>query len=296
MRPFNHLDAAKFHPKYSATDQARVYGLCGGIPAYLIAFRPDASVEQNIREQMLTDHAALYREPDFLLREELRDLITYHAILQALGQGKSSPAVIAKATGIEQRALNYYLTQLTELGYVQRRYPVTEHRPAVREVRYALDDPLLKFWFRFVFPHQSRLLSLGPRQGFAELVQPQLDAYFGRCFERICRESLPLLYLREGVRANFQVGEYWNKETQIDVVGVRDDNWTDLGECKWGEIASFKKLANELDERVKKFPNPRNATIGRRLFVRGTKARTRAMSGYQVHTLADLYSLGKLLP
>lgn len=292
LRAFNHLDAAKFHPKYSQADQARVYSLCGGIPAYLLMFRQEFSVEQNIREQLLTESAALYREADFLLREELRDLINYHSILQALAQGKSSPTGVSRETGIEQRALNYYLTQLTDLGYAQRRYPITEKKPAQRDVRYALDDPLLRFWFRFVFPHQSSLLVLGPERGFATLVEPHLDAYFGRCFERLCRESLPLIYARDKVRAHFKVGEYWDKHTQIDVVGVRDDNWTDLGECKWGDVPSFKALQAELNERVAKYPNERGATIGRHLFVRSAKARSKnAVQDCEVHTLADLYAL-----
>ena len=147
------------------------------------------------------ESAALAREPEFLLREELRDLAPYHSILMALAQGKSSPAQLAKSTGIDVRGLNYHLNTLVELGYVQRRYPVTEAEPSTRSVRYALDDPLLRFWFRFVFPHQSVLRLLGPERGFAEIVRPELDAYLGRCFERLCRESLPLLYLREGVRA-----------------------------------------------------------------------------------------------
>ena len=163
---------------------------------------------------------------------------------------------------------------------------------STRSVRYALDDPLLRFWFRFVFPHQSVLRLLGPQRGFAEVVRPELDAYFGRCFERLCRESLPLLYLREGVRAPFTVGEYWDPEVQIDVVGVRQDNWTDLGECKWGEVSSLPALAAELDGKVRRYPNARNATIGRRLFVKAAKAHAKArLTDVRVHTLQDLYDL-----
>ena len=60
------------------------------------------------------------------------------------------------------------------------------------------------------------------------------QTYFGHCFEALCREVLPEIYRREGVTAAFEIGEYWNKGTQIMLVGLRDDGWTDLGECKWG--------------------------------------------------------------
>ncbi len=294
LRPFNHLGAAGFHPGVSAADHARIYAICGGVPAYLQAFEVGRSVEQNVIAHILDESSALAREPEFLLREELRDLAPYHAVLMALAESKTNPAELSRITGIDVRALNYHLTTLTELGYVQRRYPVTEGRPNTRSVRYALDDPLLRFWFRFVFPHQSLLRLLGPARGFAELIRPELEAYLGRCFERLCRESLPLLYAREGVRAAFNVGEYWDREVQIDVVGVRQDNWTDLGECKWSDGASVTTTETELEQKVRRYPNPRNATIGRRLFLRSVRAsRSRRDSdAIRVHTLADLYDLG----
>jgi hypothetical protein len=290
LRPFGYLEAARFHSQFSVVDQARVYAVCGGVPAYLLAFDSAESVEQNLIRQVFDENAVLSREPEFLLHEELRDLVPYHSVLMALAQGKSSPAQLAKATGIDVRGLNYHLNTLVELGYVQRRYPVTEAKPSSRSVRYALDDPLLRFWFRFVFPHQSLLRLLGPQHGFAEVVRPGLDAYFGRCFERLCRESLPLLYLREGVRASFTVGEYWDADVQVDVVGVRQDNWTDLGECKWGVVSSLNALAAELGEKVRRYPNARNATIGRRLFVRKSLAKAR-LPDFHLHTLQDLYEL-----
>ncbi|MCL4176523.1 MAG: ATP-binding protein [Verrucomicrobia bacterium] len=290
LRPFGYLEAARFHPRFSTVDQARVYAVCGGVPAYLLAFDGAESVEQNLITRLLDENAVLAREPEFLLHEELRDLVPYHSVLMALAQGKSSPAQLAKSTGIDVRGLNYHLNTLVELGYLQRRYPVTEAEPSTRSVRYALDDPLLRFWFRFVFPHQSVLRLLGPTRGFAEVVRPELDAYFGRCFERLCRESLPLLYLREGVRAPFTIGEYWAADVQVDVVGVRQDNWTDLGECKWGDVSSLAGLAAELDGKVRRYPNARNATIGRRVFVRKSSAKAR-LTDVRVHTLQDLYDL-----
>jgi hypothetical protein len=216
----------------------------------------------------------------------------YHAVLMALAQGKNAPAQLSKTTGIEPRALNYHLTTLVGLGYVQRRYPLTESKPSVRSVRYALDDPFLRFWFRFIFPHQSILRMMGPERGFAEVIKPNLEAYLGRCFERLCRQCMPLIYQRDGVTAAFQTGEYWDRESQIDLVGLREDNWTDLGECKWGDVASLTALQAELASKVTLYPNRRNATIGRHLFVRALKGKAaRLERGTALHTLAELYEL-----
>jgi hypothetical protein len=75
--------------------------------------------------------------------------------------------------------------------------------------------------------------------------------------------------LKEAANVSTQVGEYWrNKEIQIDVVGIRSNNWIDLGECKWGAIASAPALVSELEAKVKEYPNPANATLGRMWFTR----------------------------
>jgi hypothetical protein len=129
---------------------------------------------------------------------------------------------------------------------------------------------------------------MGPARAFRDRIRPGLDAYWGACFERLCREALPYVYAREGVTAAFEVGEYWDRDVQIDVVGLRDDGWTDLGECKWGSVRSTKALASELGAKVARYPNARGATIGRRFFVR-THPKVALPEG-RWHDLADLYA------
>ncbi len=128
-------------------------------------------------------------------------------------------------------------------------------------------------------------------------------AYCGHGVERLCREALPLVYAAEGVGAGFEVGEYWSPRrgsageslsreeppAQIDVVGLRDDNWTDLGECKWGPVRSPRALEAELDRKARAYPNRRGATLGRRYFVRRKPAARAASPDW--HSLEDLYAL-----
>ena len=198
LKPFSFREAALFHPGWSAADQAQAYYVCGGVPLYLRFFSPADSIRANIESNLLSEFAPLYREPDFLLREELREVANYYGILIALSSGSRTSGDIARQTGIRERSLHYYLQQLTELGYVSRSYPVTGRPPVARNVRFALDDPLLRFWFRFVYPHLGFIAQMGPRRSFLELIKPDLESYFGACFERLCREALGLLYERRG--------------------------------------------------------------------------------------------------
>ncbi|MDE0224058.1 MAG: ATP-binding protein [Gammaproteobacteria bacterium] len=288
LRPFGYQEAADFHPRWSVADRARAYFLVGGIPQYLLGLDDTRSIDTNIREHMLDEFVPLFHEPTFLLREELREVAPYHAILFAIASGARTVRTIADAAALPERNLHYYIQQLVSLGYIERSYPCDGRRRNPRQLRLRIVDPLLKFWFRFVFPNTSILRSAGARQAFAERIAPSLEAWFGSCFEQLCREALPLIYLDEGVHAGFEVGEFWSKETQIDIVGVRDDNWTDLGECKWGRFGSTRALVGELEGKVARYPNTRGATLGRRYFVRRKPARASAPGWY---SLDDLYAL-----
>lgn len=288
LEPFRHDEAALFHPRWSREDQARAYFLCGGVPAYLRRLDDSRSLEVNIRQQILEPSAAMHREPEFLLREELREVERYFAVLMAVATGGSTMKEVSARTDIDERALYYYVQQLVELGYVERRHPLSERRKkSPRKFRLSLCDPLLRFWFRFVFPDQSYLAEVGPDDYFRDVVRSELPSYFGTCFESLCRGALPQLYRREGVATAYEVGSYWDKQVQIDVVGVRDDDWTDIGECKWGTVRSGKRLAEEIRAKARAFPNPRNATLGLRAF---TRRKPRGATEDVIwHELDDLY-------
>ena len=291
LQPFGYLEAAEFHPRWSAGDRARAYFLVGGVAQYLLCLSDSQSIDQNIRDYLLDEFAPLFHEPTFLLREELREVAPYHAILFAVAAGETTVRAIAAVTGLPDRNLHYYLQQLVGLGYLRRRYPLERRRPNPKQLRFGIDDPLLRFWFRFAFPNTSIIRSAGASRAFAERIAPSLDAWFGDCFERLCREALPLIYAQESVAASFEVGEYWSKEAQIDLVAMRDDNWTDLGECKWGTLRSPRGLEAELERKVALYPNRRGATLGRRYFVRRKPAARKDAQGW--HSLEDLYALGE---
>lgn len=286
LKPFSFREAAQFHSSWSLADNARVYGICGGVPLYLQYFSRKKSILKNIEDVLLNPHAPLFYEPDFLLREELRELQKYYGIMMSLARGSVTSREISRLTQIDEKKIYYYMQNLIELGYVSRCYPLTTEKPSIRDVRFILKDPLLCFWFRFVFPHQASIVHMGAHDALQNLIKPQLDAYFGGRFEELCREALPLLYKNEGIYSEFEVGEYWSKETQIDVVGIRSDI-IDIGECKWGKTSSSKKLSEELMAKIENYPNPKNKTIQPRLFVR---EKIKSVENHLIiHDLNDLY-------
>jgi AAA+ ATPase superfamily predicted ATPase len=286
MHPFTFREAAGFHPRWSREEQARAYFVCGGIPAYLRRFDPARSVMQNIAAEFFEIDAFFQREPDFLLREELADIKQATSVLEAIAMGRRSQGDIARAVGLGSSALAPHLKNLVSLGYVERLQPVSPRRPPRTSVVYRVADPLLRFWFRFLAPNASTLRRLSPERALEQLVLPQWEAFCGEAFERLCREALPLLYDAEGVTARFEVGEYWDRETQLDVVGLRGDGWMDLGECKWSGRPSLAAAERELRARAGRFPLEGRTPRLHLFFRRTPRARSTTLA---LHDLDELY-------
>ena len=286
LEPFGYREAAAFHPRWSLEEKARAYFVCGGIPAYLRRFDSGRSVAQNIATEFFAVDAFFQREPDFLLREELAEVKQAASVLEATARGRHSQGEIARTIGLSTAALAPHLRNLVSLGYLERVFPLIPGRPPRTSVLYRVADPLLRFWFRFVEPHWSTLRRFTPERAFEQIVAPRWDAYCGESFERLCREALPALYEAEGVSGKYEVGEFWDRETQVDVVGLRSDGWVDLGECKWQGRPAPAAVADELESRSRRYPHQRR-TVQLRAFLR---ARTRAApAGLRVHGLPDLY-------
>jgi len=236
IRPMDWTALRQFFPRWNPVQQVTAYAVLGGIPSYWEQFEPAHTVEANIRERILRPNNLLYLEPLFLVYEELREPRNYLGILHAIAQGHRQMRDIAAVSGVPRSNLPRYLEILRDLHLVERRVPVTERHPErSRRGLYALSDNYLNFYFRFVAPYREDL-----EQGYVDrawqAIDQQLNAFVGTtAFEDLCRQWVN----RRGRRGHLpfvpeQVGSYWDRQTQVDVVGL---NWSQqtalLGEVRW---------------------------------------------------------------
>ncbi len=292
IEPFDFRDAAQFHPGWSREEQARAHFVCGGIAAYLKRFDAGRSVIQNIADQFFEIDSYFQREPDFLLREELSEVRQAASVLETIALGRRAQKDIALAVGLTPSALAPHLKVLAGLGYLARVAPLSPRPPPRTAVVYRVADPLLRFWFRFVGPNASTARLLPAARAVEQLVLPQWEAFCGEGYERLCREALPALYAAQGIAGRYTVGEYWDRHTQIDVVGLRADGWIDLGECKWAGRTTIASGTAELARTAATYPHGTH-TLRQHLFVRRMPTRARAKVGGElvVHDLQSLYDI-----
>lgn len=261
LQPFGFADIAPFTEGWTVDDQIRAWGLFGGMPYYLKEIDSDADLAETIRRAVLYPDGLLREEPRFLLAQEsrLRDIDTYMSCLRAIAGGTTRLNEIAQRIGrARSEEARPFLETLERMGLVERRYPMT--RPSGKKVHYAITDPFLRFWFRFVAPRESRLQTRRDAdQYLAEGVLPQLDKFVSEdAFEQVCRQ-----WALRNAEGAVEVGRWWgqlrrweggemrSRSYEADVVAIDEEGGVvALGSCKWpdGATSDHAHDAGELDK------------------------------------------------
>jgi AAA+ ATPase superfamily predicted ATPase len=135
---------------------------------------------------------------------------------------------------------------------VSRRVPITEKNPE-RSTKgiYALADPFLRFWFRYVFPHRSTIELGRGEELFLNTVKPDLSNFMGSIYEQMCYEEIG----REGqTLLGFQpmrIGRYWEPQAEIDLVAedARRGHVAFI-ECKWSRNVNVSRIIGDLSRKT----------------------------------------------
>lgn len=233
VTPLDFWHAKKFFPDKADDEFMYMFAMLGGTPAYLLQFDPAADLWSNIRNRILVPEAYLFSEPEFILREELREPRNYFAILRAISMGKTRSGEIINETGFEKNIVGKYLSVLTDLKIIRREVPITEKSfEKSKKGVYVMADNFFRFWFSFVFPNKSFIEEREIDYLVEKKIKPRQDIFTSLTFEEVCRSYVKKGYL-DDLKFN-QVGRWWTKDAEIDIVGLNEDDNTILfGEVKW---------------------------------------------------------------
>lgn len=304
LHPFRFRDARAFFPDRSIEDQVTLYGILGGIPAYLERFDPTRSIADNVVHEILSKGAPLYNEPRFLMMEELRDPHIYFSVCHAIAFGRTTPNEIAQGAGLPDRgATSRYLETLREMRVLERRTPVTERNPErTRRGQWRLCDPYFRFWFRFVLPNRSALEAGDPRQVYESKVRPHLEQHVSIAFEEVCAQHLWDLNRQGALPARYdRIGGWWRGGSEVDLVAVADDGHLLVGECKWSVNPVGTDVFQDLVAKAAavatdaKSTEPRFALWARAGFTAGMKTLARK-EGVLLFEAGDLAGSGGVSP
>ncbi len=246
-------------PDWSPAERVAVYGVCGGVPAYLNLFQQAQNFTDGLTNDCLSPSSIMLSDAALLINERLSEPQTYLSILGTLAGGFHTWSDIARMSGVSEGNLGYYLQTLQALEMVERRDPVLSPR-SNRRGHYHINDSFLRFHFRFIVPYRTSI-ERGDMMRVVKVLSEELRAFIGTyVYEELCREwtlteadAGHLGFLPEDIGAFW--GRYRGSGVQLDVVAAsRREKRLFIGEAKWGEEPLPRNILTDLVKRSRHMP------------------------------------------
>ncbi len=192
MRPFDHVQSARF---WGITDPRlafRVDAILGGTPGYreLVRSVPSSLEELDawVIDEVLSPAAALFREDEWLLGEQrgMENRALYLSVLAAVASGSSTQSAIASELGRSQQSVLHPLDALVRSGFLDKDDDVVRQRRPV----YRIADPIIRFHHVVRHPRLALFEDRRGAEAWAEAQSSFESLVLGPHFERLAREHV----------------------------------------------------------------------------------------------------------
>jgi len=254
LNPLYFKDVIKFFPGAGLEKVIEIYAIFGNIPSYLEDLDVSLPIKENIINSILKKGSKIYREPEFLLKEELREPSRYISIFEALGSSTKLSEIASKA-GVPAKDMPKYFKVLSDLELVRKEVPVTEKK--TKNTHYYINDNLFNFFFKLANSYIS-LLEEGREEETYKKIESSLQLLISTAFEDVVREEIAA-FLDFHVE---RTGRWWGYsrkdgirfEEEIDVVAINQiEKKIAFIECKFSILndKNALKVISDLKRKAK---------------------------------------------
>lgn len=227
----------------------------GGIPQYLLQLDPKLSLMQNLGELAFRQHGYFFQEYQRLFISHFGLNQQYENILKQLIDGAKNTERLAK--GLHNKSGGTFSKLLSDLelaGFIDRYSPIDRGAKS-KQVLYRISDEYLHFYFRFIHPNISAIVS-GKLSPFQVLASRDYQQWQGYAFERLCLKHAAVIadHLRfSGLK--YQAGSWFNTRTpqhagiQIDLLFERADKILTVCELKYTDKLDATKIIGDFEKK-----------------------------------------------
>ncbi|WP_169973038.1 MULTISPECIES: ATP-binding protein [unclassified Campylobacter] len=235
----------EFFNNKSKDELIELYSVLYGVPKYLEMFRDSGNIFKSIETNILNPNGYLYNEPQFILQNEVNEPITYFSILEAIANGEHKIGNIAGKLNKNVQNITSFISKLIELDIIYKDVPITESNPLKsKKGLYFIKDNFFRFWFSYVLPYKSQL-EIGNTNYVLSILKENFNSFISPIYEK-----LALRYMMNNYSL-IKCGRWWDKDTEIDVVGIAQD-YLIVAECKYSNKKVGIDVLKELQEKSKK--------------------------------------------
>ena len=250
LKQIKFQDYNKFYKEFDLKKLVEHYAVTGGVPKYIQLFNKEKDIFKAIENNILDRNSFLYEETEFLLKNEVKEVGTYFSIIKVIASGASKLSEISERLNVKQTGLTNYLKTLIEIEILKREVPITETNPEKsKKSIYKINDNFIRFWFRFIYPNRDQI-EMGNTEYVLNIIKRNfIDNHVSYVYEDICRE---MMLNDKRIKVN-KVGKWWDKDDEIDVVGIDNDSKIlYVGECKFTIKKVGISILNDLKRKAEK--------------------------------------------
>ena len=231
------LDVVRRFPNFSVSQIVEIYGILGGVPAYLNHWNKNRSLKDNICDLILSEEGFLHKEAHNFLASELREYSVYQTILASIAAGKEKLNDIFLYTGYSRPKISVYMKNLAAFEVVEKVSSFeTGGWDNAKKGVYRIKNTYLNFWYKFIFPNQSQLRVMEPSKFYDKFIRPELDTYLNTSFRKVCMEYLELSSAVNQLPIKItKLGTWVGKKGTIDIIAQDKIRNTIVGMCSWSE-------------------------------------------------------------
>ena len=186
--------------------------------------RGATSCEKMVKAIVSEDSVFLDEGRAVLVEEFEKEYGVYFSVLAAIAGGRNTRNEISQALG---RDVGGYLTRLEkDYHLISKRLPFDAK--TTRQVRYQIDDPFCRFWFRFIFRYDYMV-----QKGAFGLLKKMMSRDFAVFSGKALEDYFACKLVESGEWS--KVGNWWGRkgENEIDLIAENElDGATLVAEVK----------------------------------------------------------------
>lgn len=252
--PFS--EALGFLTDYDNNSKSKFLALMSTFPYYLQAVDTKLSFENNIRNLLFNEYGAFFTLPDQLLSNSTKVQDVYNAILNAIAHRRRTNKEIADYIHEEESKVSKYMLTLLESEIVIKCETFMGNK---KTLYYDIADPLLKFWYVFIFDNQEKIKTNGTIT--FEKIKDEIALFISHGFEEVCRLYLQQLNEDGKLPDVFPKPKIYKAEKSVLGRSVEIDGLSLSGdtllvvECKFRNSVFDYSMLKHLQESVSIFPD-----------------------------------------
>lgn len=240
-------------------EKSKYLSLMSTFPYYLSSIDASSSFEDNVKRLLFSPFGTFFSLPDQILSNSTRVQDIYNAILLAIAHRHRTVSEISLYIKEDEAKVSKYICTLINGEIVRKCETFMGNK---KTVYYEIDDPLLEFYYRFIF-HNDERIRINGGIVYNELSE-KINLYLSYGFENICRLYLDqknkegkLLTVYPALKPYKVEKSKLGRSIEIDGLAESGENLLVI-ECKYRSKKFDERMLLHLFESVSVFPNKAN--------------------------------------